>query len=189
MARYKLRLLGGFTLLHEDVRELAAPGRKAQALLAYLALNADRVHAREKLATLFWGDRYEDQARHSLRQAVLTLRKTLEDADSEILVSENGGLRLDSQAISVDAPEFERLAAGDGIETLSGAAALYTGELLDGLNVRSEGFDDWVAGERTRFRRYRRRRVGPPGGAPSRGGRCWCRDRDNPAPPRPRPPA
>ncbi len=152
MARFRLRCFGGFALFHEDGRELAVPGRKAQALLAYLALNADRPHTREKLATLLWGDRYEDQARHSLRQAVLTLRKALDDGDAAVLASERDGLRIDSQAFSVDALEFERLAAGDGIESLLRAAALHDGELLDGLNVRSEGFDGWVPGERTRLR-------------------------------------
>ena len=44
MAKIGLRLLGGF-LLH-DARPRALPARKAQALLAYLAMRAGRAHAR-----------------------------------------------------------------------------------------------------------------------------------------------
>lgn len=51
------------------------PRRKVGALLAYLILNPEP-HPREQLATLFWGDSPDAQARKSLRTALPILRKS-----------------------------------------------------------------------------------------------------------------
>ena len=42
---------------------------KSQSMLAYLVLHRDRPQPRERLATLFWGDRPERKARGSLARA------------------------------------------------------------------------------------------------------------------------
>ena len=55
MAQLGLRLLGGF-LLRADARPRALPARKAQALLAYLALRAGGRTPRETLTGLFWAE-------------------------------------------------------------------------------------------------------------------------------------
>ena len=39
----------------------------------------DRPHARASLATLFWPDQTDENARHSLRQALSTLRQILQE--------------------------------------------------------------------------------------------------------------
>ena len=54
MAHLSLQLFGGFQL-KRDARRLAVPARKAQALLAYLALSAGRLGRRDTLTTLLWG--------------------------------------------------------------------------------------------------------------------------------------
>lgn len=77
MARIQLRLLGAFALFDDQGVEIPVRGRKARAFLGYLALNPDRPHTREILATFFWGERQDAQARQSLRQALLTLRRLL----------------------------------------------------------------------------------------------------------------
>jgi len=68
MARLTLRLLGELRAYREGGADSAAAGRKAQALLAYVALNPKQRCTRERLASLLWSDRGEEQARHSLRQ-------------------------------------------------------------------------------------------------------------------------
>src|SRR3546814_15508622 len=75
-AEQNLRLLGRFSLACAD-REIALPGVRSRALLAFLACNAGKPYPREKLAGLFWGGRFEVQARQSLRQALSALRKQL----------------------------------------------------------------------------------------------------------------
>ncbi len=76
-ARLKLTVLGGFQAQLEPGRALVLPTKKAQALLAYLALPPGRAHPREKLATLLWGDMADAQARGNLRHALSRIRKAL----------------------------------------------------------------------------------------------------------------
>src|SRR3546814_20505414 len=75
-AEQNLRLLGRFSLACAD-REIALPGVRSRALLAFLARNAGKPYPTEKLAGLFWGWRFEVQARLSLRQGLSALRQQL----------------------------------------------------------------------------------------------------------------
>jgi len=77
MARLSLALLGGFQARLESGSPLALPTKKAQALLAYLAIPLGRAHPRDKLATLLWSGIREESARASLRQTLFATRKAL----------------------------------------------------------------------------------------------------------------
>lgn len=52
---------------------------RAQALLIYLAVEADRPHPRELLAGLLWPDKPEHVARHNLGQTLVNLRRAIGD--------------------------------------------------------------------------------------------------------------
>ncbi len=52
---------------------------KALALLAYLVVEPDYPRRREVLAALLWPDQPEESARHSLRQALTSVRQRLDD--------------------------------------------------------------------------------------------------------------
>ncbi|MEJ2210981.1 MAG: BTAD domain-containing putative transcriptional regulator [Anaerolineae bacterium] len=56
---------------------------KARALLAYLAVEADRPHRRDALAGMLWPESPQARARHSLRQALSSLRRALDDTGRE----------------------------------------------------------------------------------------------------------
>ena len=75
MAPLKLTLLGGFEARSASGAPLVLRQKKAQLLLAYLALHPGEAQARERLAALLWSDRGDEQARSSLRQALTALRK------------------------------------------------------------------------------------------------------------------
>jgi len=62
-------------------RELISDLRsdKALALLAYLAVESDRAHRREKLAGMLWPDYTEASARGNLRRALADLRRAIGD--------------------------------------------------------------------------------------------------------------
>ncbi len=152
MGRLRLQLFGGLQAHREGGADSALAGRKAQALLAYLALNPKQRCTRDRLATLLWSDRGEEQARQSLRQAVRSLHKALHDESAAILVSDGDRLTLDPEAIAVDVQAFERLSAANTREALEQARALYAGEFLEGIDVRSQGFEEWLAAERARLR-------------------------------------
>jgi len=70
MGRLTMRLFGGFEAQAGAGELLAVLTRKAQALLAYLALTPGQAHPRGKLAALLWSDASPAAARNALRQAL-----------------------------------------------------------------------------------------------------------------------
>ena len=56
----QLNVLGCFEL-KADGEPLGPIANKAQAMLAYLAIENDRVNTRERVATLLWGGRSDDR--------------------------------------------------------------------------------------------------------------------------------
>ncbi|MBN1977551.1 MAG: tetratricopeptide repeat protein [Anaerolineae bacterium] len=81
MAHLSISLLGTLriTLDGKPVTDFATD--KVRALLAYLAVEADRPHRRDTLAGLLWPDQPQERARQSLRQALSDLRKVIGDCD------------------------------------------------------------------------------------------------------------
>jgi DNA-binding SARP family transcriptional activator len=151
MACLGLKLFGGFQLRLES-RTLALPARKAQKLLAYLALRPGRSHARQTLTALLWGDTPDKQARQSLRQTVLQLRRVFAAARNRGFVVQGETIAVDAAAVDVDVARFERLLRQGTREALEAAAALYQGPLLEGLRLEAGPFEDWLQSERERLR-------------------------------------
>ncbi len=147
-ARARIRLLGGFELNSPGGRAIPIASRKGQGLLAILSLSPGMAASRDRLAGLLWSDRGDGQARNSLRQALVALRKELGDGGLDIIEVERDQVRLVPERVAVDAAEMARLA---GEARLAEAAALYGGALLDGIHVRDAAFEDWASGERQRL--------------------------------------
>lgn len=143
----RLELLGPPEVLRgEDV--VTGMGRKPMALLAYLATPKGRLHNRDALATLLWSDRFDEQARQSLRQTLSTLRKSV----GEVIVTNDHGAGLDASQVECDVEEFEQLAASSELAALHRASAIYRGEFMEGFPRSSPAFDDWLQSERRRVR-------------------------------------
>jgi TolB-like protein/Tfp pilus assembly protein PilF len=151
MAPLHLKLLGGFSASSSGGETVEVSGRKNQALLAYLALQSGKKLPRDKLLGLLWSDRGEAQARASLRQALVALRRDLGESASALRM-DGDSVALEPQIVATDVASFERLIRGSSAEELREAARLYEGELLDGLEVRDPGFEEWLAAERVRLR-------------------------------------
>ena len=149
MARLDLGLLGSFRLMTDS--DLSLPNKKAQALLAYLALPPGRMHRRDKLAALLWGEHEAEAARHSLRQCLSTIRKVAEPSCPDVIVSTRDMVALNSAAVAVDVARLERLIAEATPAALNQALVLYRGDLLDGLDPRELRFAEWLFGERRRL--------------------------------------
>ncbi len=147
----RLHLLGRFAVFPTRAPDqpLSISSRKGCALLAYLATHPERTLTREQLATLLWGDRFDKQARQSLRQCLLSLRRDLERAAPNLLALNDELVGLNADALSTDTCEFVALAGkgGDPERALS----LYRGEFLAGFSLDVEPLDEWVRGERARF--------------------------------------
>ena len=152
MARLSLRLLGGFQLRAASGAAVSLPSRKARALIAYLAVRCGRTYSRDAMTALLWADVTDRQARHSLRQTLLDLRRVLGSPGHRRALIDGEELGLDPAAVDVDVVAFERLAGRKTLESLEQAAALYQGDLLEGLAIREPSFTEWLQAQRERLR-------------------------------------
>jgi len=148
----QLKLLGGFDACRPDGSRLVVASKKNQALIAYLSLCDGQPQTREKLVGLLWSDRDDEHARNSLRQALVTLRRDLGEIASSALVVAGDRLALDSKLVDVDALIVEHLASSPRMNDLRTIARLYRGDLLDGLAITDQAFEEWLVAERTRLR-------------------------------------
>ena len=147
MGQINVRLFGGFDLKDGDGKELTLNTRKTRGLLAFLITQADSWHTRERLAGLLWSDRQQAQARHSLTQALSTIRKLGEAAGVTLIESDSDRVRLLADAVSADTLSF----GGNLDRDAAKAAAYYTGPFLDGFAALDAAFDEWLATERSAF--------------------------------------
>src|SRR3954451_7279469 len=86
MAHLSLALLGALRVELDGAPITAFESDKVRALLAYLALEADRPHRRAGLAGLLWPERPERAAHLSLNQAPATLRQAVCDRTAMVPV-------------------------------------------------------------------------------------------------------
>ncbi|KAA3662416.1 MAG: hypothetical protein DWQ04_13540 [Chloroflexi bacterium] len=143
---------------------------KVRALLAYLAVEADRPHRRDVITGLFWPEHADAVARKSLNQALYTLRKALGDSkqsETLFILADRTAVQLNPNAdVWLDVREFEAGVAAvanqrdDGnVETavlpqLQTTVALYQGDFLKGLSINdSSDFEDWLVVTRERLHR------------------------------------
>jgi DNA-binding SARP family transcriptional activator/predicted negative regulator of RcsB-dependent stress response len=146
-----IRILGGFEVISFEGLPLALPTRKARALLAVLAYRVGEPISRERIAHMLWGLSGEDQARASLRQTLSSVRKAL-GPDAGMLVSEGDVLFLDANRVDVDLSRLRELTASGDPDEMDRAIDLTRGDLLEGLDLREEGYEAWIEAERPRAR-------------------------------------
>jgi len=126
---------------NEAPRELL--WRKNLALLLYLARSPDRRRTRDHLVGVFWGDKPDSSARHSLNEALRVIRKS---AGDDLLISIGDQVALGPDAVRVDVDELESLLEAG---SWSQAVPLMHGSFLEGFAVPdSSVFEDWLAAER-----------------------------------------
>ena len=106
MAALRLKMLGGFAACSSSGQAVVVSGKKNQALLTYLAMNAGKRLSREKLINLLWSDRGDSQARSSLRQTLFALRQDLAGIDPTPLVFDGDIVAVNESAISTDVANF-----------------------------------------------------------------------------------
>jgi TolB-like protein/DNA-binding SARP family transcriptional activator len=148
LGRLRIKLLGGFTVLDDRTGGVALPARKAQALLAYLALSAGQWRGRDRLAGLLWSDRQEARARNSLRQALASIRHIGQELGVDLVEADGDRVRLPDGMIETDVAAFRELGDNDPLA----ATGLYAGDLLDGFTVPDAAFQAWLTAERAALR-------------------------------------
>ena len=151
MISLELDLLGGFQARAAG-RPVDVPGRKERALLAILALPPGELRSRDRLAGLLWSDRGDKQARDSLKSAISRLKTAFSSLHPAPIVSDREYIALDREKVAVDVAAFERLIGEGTPECIVRATGLYRGDLLDGVDVRDQAFEEWLLLERQRLR-------------------------------------
>ncbi len=149
---FRFDLLGSLDLTATDggrVLSIVAQPKRV-ALLAYLAIGADRAFKRrDSIVGVFWPDFDNEKARHALRQAVYVLRRSLGTA--AIVSRGDDDIGLDRSELWCDAVAFEQALAADRPDC---AMELYRGQLLPGFYLSgSVEFEHWLDAERMRLER------------------------------------
>ncbi len=131
--------------IERDGAPIRLPRRKVESLLAYLILHPEQ-HTRDRLATLLWGDSSDEQARHSLRTALATLRQQI---SPDLLLADRDRVQLNPAfPLWVDLRHLlalEDVADDAPSDALQAALVLWQGELLAAF------YDDWIAAEREHY--------------------------------------
>lgn len=156
-----IKLLGQFSLQVDGEPLSGSSSRKAEALLAYLAMQK-RPFPRETLADFLWDDRPPDQSAANFRSLLSGLRRQL----GEYLIITRQTVEFDSDSPHrLDTEQFlqhvEPLRDADiltfdshQIAEIESAVSYYEGTFLEGFYIReSRRFEEWVTIERERFQR------------------------------------
>jgi DNA-binding SARP family transcriptional activator/predicted ATPase len=163
MTHLFIRLLGPFEATLNGRLVTRFHSDKVRALLAYLCVEKEGAHRREKLAGILWPDLPERSARANLRNALANLRQLLGDRSEQKNASPDF-LHISRQTIQfnpesdawVDALAF--LDAVAATETpfaeLEAAVAQYHGEFMAGFSLSSSSiYEEWLLLQRERFAR------------------------------------
>lgn len=152
----KLELLGGVSLCYDEAPLAGFVSTKAQALFCYLAVTG-QVHARSKLADLFWSDRSEAEARANLRVTLTNLRQLvapyLTITRQTVAFNPQPDCYLDVTHFQTGCQMIGAVPTEASMAHLQQAVAVYQGDLLAGLHVRGAPmFDEWLLLQREHLR-------------------------------------
>lgn len=152
-------LLGKLKIYYEDAEPIQLDAQRDQELLCYLLLYRDRLHEREKLATLMWGDTAPIRSKQYLRQTLWHVQSTLNlpALHEALFLIDHHKIGINPHAnFCLDLAIFEQTFRGldqqpggtlslQQMELLRKTADLYQGDLLEGW------YQDWCIYERDRY--------------------------------------
>jgi len=165
MTHLHIHLLGPFEASLNSEPVTGFHSDKVRALLAYLCVETEGAHRREKLAGFLWPDFPESVARTNLRSALSNLRKVIGDrpqsgnaqslANFLCITRQTIQFNPDSEAW-VDAHTFVKNleAVHPSIAELEAGVACYRGEFMAGFSVPDTTiFEEWLLFQRELFER------------------------------------
>jgi TolB-like protein/DNA-binding SARP family transcriptional activator len=141
-----LELLGPLRLGNSAGDDLTPKPRKTRALLALVALSKGSI-PRARLTDLLWGDRGEEQAKASLRQALYELR-TL--ASAGYLTADRQAIGTGPKKLPTDLGRIQRLIDGNDADGLASALEAVDCPILADLDDITPELDEWLRDERVR---------------------------------------
>ncbi|WP_245284338.1 hypothetical protein [Bradyrhizobium sp. WSM2254] len=127
--RIEISLFGACVVRSAQSGGFEIAGAKHKALFALLATAPFGRRTRPFLQDTLWGTACYDTGRQSLRRALSDIKQIMGDHFAEVLTSTNSDITLDLARVSF----IGRPGAGD---------------LLEGINIREEGFNRWLGAMR-----------------------------------------
>ena len=156
MARLDLALFGGFEATLGGA-PVPFSSQKERALLAYLAVEADRPHRRDSLADLLWPESPPAAAADNLRSALARLRRAIRDEETTppfLLITRETLQFNRASDHALDVSAFQEALADSDASRAAQALALYRGDLLAGFALPdAPAWDDWALLARERLQR------------------------------------
>jgi DNA-binding SARP family transcriptional activator len=139
-----VEVLGSLAIRSNDGHSVRIP-RKGRAMIGFLAVCQRRV-GRERVADLLWPHQTTEQARHSLRNCLLEVRKidrTVVEADFTDCWAGPG--------LTSDYDRFIELSKSPRLDRLCSAMQLYRGPLFESFELTGESWLEWMHPERDRL--------------------------------------
>ncbi len=124
-----IQTYGPFAASWDGLDGIDVRSAKLKALLVLLAMSPTGRRTRAWVQDMLWSLSGPEHGRASLRRALSDLRVILGDRFDEVFIVSNSDLQIRPNAI-----------------TLVGSSE--DGEFLEGLNIRAEGFEDWLRSQR-----------------------------------------
>ena len=163
MPRLSVFLLGPLQVILDGEPATGFDSDKVRALLAYLAVEADAPHRREKLAGLLWPAQAERSARTNLRNALANLRKVIGDRAAAppflsitrqtICFNHNSETWVDV-AVFTDLLQMSQSANQQVVYQLEEAVKLVRGGFLEGFSLADcAAFEEWMLFQGERLQR------------------------------------
>jgi len=153
-------LFGAFRICTSEDTAIDLTGKRARAVLAILCLSPGVAMERSRLCELLWQGRFQAQARASLRQTLLGLKKQLEPVCPDVFDVTRERIAIRASAVSSDLGDLEAALAEEQFDR---AAELLheigARPLLHGFNF-GEAFTCWLATRRERIEHDLQRAIG-----------------------------
>ena len=145
--KFRVCCLGGPKVIESGSgTDMTPTSRKTRALIGYLCI-VDKPVGRERLATLLWSDRGDEQSRASLRQAVYELRSLL---GGDHLVRVERDTIAAGDDVGTDVAAILAAARSGNLEQLADALSDWRGDFFEDLPSIDPTFDAWLQSERHR---------------------------------------
>jgi DNA-binding SARP family transcriptional activator/tetratricopeptide (TPR) repeat protein len=120
------------------------------ALVTALLLSGDAQAARGTLADQLWGQ--SDNRNGNLRKLLWKLRGVQKKLEVEFLHIDELNIKLRLSELQIDLSQLLALLHGEQPFSLVEICRLYTGELLENINLDGAEWNDWLGAQRTKLR-------------------------------------
>ncbi|MBD3756343.1 MAG: hypothetical protein IE937_12115, partial [Gammaproteobacteria bacterium] len=141
----QLYLLGAFALRDSSGTDRTPKNKKAQAILAMLALSPRGTRTRAWLRNKLWSNSDEHHASSSLRQTLFELKKAFGPYTTDFIEFDRQSVSLQLDRIWVD---VRVLTDNPGGMPARGQVLNLDLEFLEGMDINDEEFEDWLMMER-----------------------------------------